>query len=475
MLKKSILAFVVSLPAFAAPIAPFTLNFSQAGGPGSVSGTVLDTGLDFSYGLSVGPGGSLLFGQTTTTNPAGLVYGTGPQATGSAWQLPGLGNGAFGAPTQVAGSFAGMVTSVKSLSDGVMVVDSGAGAAGGTGTRTMSFVSPGGATIGSIAFTYPSAIAPSWEHSNGMSLVVPGAGATSTIYFIVGSAADQAQTTATVSVSGMGLNNVSLNGDSVYSMTVQSTSANSVQITSAPQQIATGLRNPFALSVNAAGDLLIGDNGIDGLHSPNELGADTLKLIPASQIGKSVVDFGFPNSYVNFATGQYVNGDPTATPPLVAFTPKADSNGVLQNGEGISALAYLTPSEFSFVGNQGGVIATFHGNFDLGGTANYENAVFYYDFASGMLVPILDDQTPGVGHLDGVAVIGNNLFLEDMSTNGQVNEIGGLGQGAIYEFNLAQATPEPGTWLPGLSGLALMCLAQTWRARKAGGSGRQRP
>jgi hypothetical protein len=453
--KTFVFSFVLANVTWAAP---FTLDFSQVGGPSAVPGTVLATGLNFSYGLSVSPNGSLLFGQTTTTYPVGLLYGWGPQATGSAWQLPSLGNGSFGAPVQVGSNFAGVVTSVKALSDGVLVVDSGAGAAGGTGNRVMSFVSPGGTTIGSIDFTFPSGSTFNWEHSNGMSLVVPGANGSNTVYFMVGSQFDATKTASTVSISGMGLSNVTLNADSVYMMTVQSNSANSVQITSAPQQIATGLRNPYALAVDASGDLLIADNGIDGAHNPNEQGADTLKLIPANQIGQSIVDYGFPNFYIDFATGLPVNGDPNATLPLVAFTPVADSNGILQDSEGVSDMAYLAPNSLPFVGNQGGVILTFHGIFDAGGAANTQNAVLYYDFASGKYVPILDAGTPGVGHINGVAVIGTDLFLDDMSQNGEINGLNGLGEGVIYEFDLAQATPEPGTWLLVMSGLLIAVL-----------------
>jgi hypothetical protein len=105
-------------------------------------------------------------------------------------------------------------------------------------------------------------------------------------------------------------------------------------------------------------------------------------------------------------------------------------------------------------------VVSFHGIFDAGGTANNQNAVVYYDFATGKLIPILDGATPGVGHIDGLAIIGDDLFLEDMSQNGEINGLNGLGQGAIYEFDLnqVQATPEPGTWLLVLSGLIIPLL-----------------
>ena len=234
---------------------------------------------------------------------------------------------------------------------------------GGTGDRTMNFVSPAGQTIGTLTFAYPSTCAyECWEHGNGMSLVVPGSNGNNTVYFIVGSEADDAKTISTVSVSGMGLNNFSLNADSIYMMTVQSTSGNSVQIASPPQQIATGLRNPFALNLDSAGDLIIADNGIDGNHIVHELGADTIDEIPANEIGRQIYDFGFPDSYTDYGTGQRINGDPNAVAPKVSLTPSLDSNGIPQNCEGASASVFLPAGSLSFVGSEGGEIVSCNGD-----------------------------------------------------------------------------------------------------------------
>ncbi len=134
----------------------------------------------------------------------------------------------------------------------------------------MSFYTQAGTLQGSISFSYPSG---GWEHSTGMSFVVGNPNGTDTIYFAMGSQADQAVTTATVSTSG--LTSSTLKGDSVYSMVVNP-SGGQVQLVSGPVQIATGLRNPFGLSLDSLGDLVIGDNGIDGPHVVNQLSADTL-------------------------------------------------------------------------------------------------------------------------------------------------------------------------------------------------------
>ena len=454
-LLLAVLSIAAAAPARADLIAPFTLNLSQLGGSASYSGLTIASGLNFEYGLSTTANGSIVFGQSTPTSSVGLLYGNGPDTTGSVWIEPKLPDGSFGAPQKIVDGLTGVVTDVRTLSNGYLLVDSGAGGAGGSGTRVMSFYTQTGTLVGSMNFTYPSG---GWEHSTGMSYVVGNANGTDTIYFIVGSQADDAATTATVTTSGLVTS--TLKGDSVYSMVVDPTGGQ-VQIVSAPVQIATGLRNPFGLSFDSLGDLIIGDNGIDGAHPVNELGADTLDLIPADLIGTQLFDFGFPNSYVNFATGQYVSGDPGATPPLAAFLPVEDSMGNLQSSEGLSDMAYAAPGSLPFVGPEGGEIIGFHGVFDAGGSANYDNALEYYDFASGLYYPILDAGTPGVGHIDSVAIDGHVLYLGEMTSTGLVNGLAGLGGGDIYEFDFSSAyVPEPSTWMLGALGSAALLISR---------------
>ena len=177
-------------------------------------------------------------------------------------------------------------------------------------------------------------------------------------------------------------------------------------------------------------------------------------MIPRSLIGTGIYDFGFPNAYVSFATGNWVNdGNANAIQPLIAFRPVADAGGVLQKSEGLSGMAFAPAGSLPFVGALGGEIIGFYGK-SASGTANDRNALLYYDFAAGTLVPILNAGTAGVGHLNSIAVSGHTLLLGEMATySGGTNDIGGLGSGAIYSFEFS--TPEPGTFWLGIPGLAL--------------------
>ncbi len=438
---------------------PFTLDFSQVGGPAAVSGIVVASGLDFPYGTTVGADGSLFTGLSTVdpSYPYGETYGWGSATTGSLLEIPKLSNGSFGAPAIVADGFQGVVTSTQTLSNGLVVVDSGSGAAGGSGNRQMSFVNTvTGQTAAVLTFTYPDSAQFNCEHCNGMSLVQQNPDGSNTIFFILGSVGDRTDP-ATVSVSGLGLNCVKLSTNSIYEMTINGDLAASM-----PVQVATGLRNPFALSLTSDGSLVIGNNGIDSPVTPNgsEFAADTLNVIPAQQLGLVVPDYGYPDAYVSMTTGQWVNeGDPNALQPLAAFRPVPDSNGTLQQSEGVSGMAYLAPGSFSFVGPGGGEIVAFYG-VDCADACNNHNALLYYDFATGTYVPIVDSGTEGVGHLVNVAVDGNYLIVTEMATAGTTNLTTSEGSGDIYAFDLSAdaSTPEPDTLLLFIGGLAGVVL-----------------
>jgi hypothetical protein len=432
-------------------IAPFSLDLGGLGGSSSVMGTTWASGLNYPYGLALAPNGSLLFGSSGPQTAGGIEGGP---SVGSVWALPAQGGG-FGAVQQVAGGLNGAVTDVRSTPNGLTLVDSGAASG-----RQMTFYNQSFQQIGVLQFNYPTQ---NWDHSTGMSLAVQQPDGSVRVFFIVGSQADQAKTSFQVTTSG--LFSATLNADSVYMVTLQSTGS-SVQASGPPVRVATGVRNGYGLTLDSRGNLIIGDNGQDGAHVVNELGADTLNVIPASKIGTQLYDFGFPSSYVDFATGQYVNGDPNATPPLTAFRPVADTHGVLQFSEGLSAMAFVPPGSFPFAGAKGGEIVTFHGVKDASGAANYDNALLYYDFASGVYTPIVDSGTAGIGHIDSVLVSGDSIFLADFTSNGLVDQPGGSNTGAIYEFTIS--TPEPAAGFLAAAGLGAMLLGAGVRCARLG-------
>jgi glucose/arabinose dehydrogenase len=122
-----------------------------------------------------------------------------------------------------------------------------------------------------------------------------------------------------------------------------------------PVQIATGLRNASALAFHPeTGDLWIGENGIDGLEVPIiAFSADELDVILANEIGESIIDFGFPDAYVDYETGDVVGAESFA----VAFLPIDGSEA-----EGIAGIVFV-PESFP-EDLAGGILAGFHGQFD---------------------------------------------------------------------------------------------------------------
>jgi hypothetical protein len=131
----------------------------------------------------------------------------------------------------------------------------------------------------------------------------------------------------------------------------------------------------------------------------------------------------------------------------------------------LSAMACVGPNQMSFVGGQGGCFVTFHGTKNGTGAGNSDDALLYYDFASGVYTPILDGGTNGVGHIDTIIVSGTELILGEFAAAGWVDYNYGP-TGSIDEFDLgsqsSSCTPEPGAW--GLTMIALLAAA-VWRSQ----------
>jgi hypothetical protein len=225
-----------------------------------------------------------------------------------------------------------------------------------------------------------------------------------------------------------------LQGDSIYKVTLID-HGDSVS-GSAPERIARGLRNPAGFAFHPlTGDLYFEDNGIDGLVDPDEpLSADELNLIARDDIGGDVEDFGFPENYIRYRTGEFVGGQ--GIPPLVTFEPLPDpSTG--SESEGPSEISFGPPGFPAEL--RGGIFIGFHGRFNLGGIANEENPLVYVDLETLEYFHFVANDEPGVGHLDGLLAVGDSLFVADLAASGSVST--GAGSGAIYQVKYLGPPP----------------------------------
>lgn len=397
--------------------------------------TTFATGLNFPKSVQTLSDGSLLVG--TTNTPNGNFFSS--QATGSLLRLVDSNNDgqADGPPQVLYSGIPGGLQSVRQAGDLVFVSNGTAITvlrAGATPDAPLTLA-------GSINLAYPAG----WEHTtSGMAVrEVAGQPGNYELYFNVGS--QNNATASTSSVTASGLASGSLNGDSIYRVIVHD--GGGTPTVTDLTQIAAGLRNASGITFNPTnGDLLFVDNGIDGLVDVTEpFSTDELNRIAAAQIGGAVENFGFPNDYIPYRTGgQGVPGDN----PLVAFQPLPNPlNG--SESEGPAEIAFTPDSFKSILGE--GVFVGFHGQFNLGGVANEENPLVYYNLATDSYFHFIENDQL-VGHLDGLWATHDALFLADFSTTGSVNR--GNGLGAIYLIRAldTQPVPEPATLVLLVSG-----------------------
>lgn len=180
-----------------------------------------------------------------------------------------------------------------------------------------------------------------------------------------------------------------------------------------PVKIASGLRNAATLVVDpVSGDLVIGENGID---SPENrivsLSADEIDVIPADEIGGKVEDFGFPTTYIDYATGEKIGDD--GIDPVIAFPPTDGSEN--EGVAGIAPVPASFPDDFA-----GGYIAGFHGQFDGVGGENEENPLLFADLESGDRFALIANDNPGVGHLDSMFTTEDAIFVADLCATGSL-------------------------------------------------------
>lgn len=237
------------------------------------------------------------------------------------------------------------------------------------------------------------------------------------VYFQLGSDTNFNKTERTVSINAdFGLQQ-ELAGDALHRLTFHYNEGEGIQ-DAAVQQVATGLRNAAGMAFHPlTGNLYVQDNGIDGVRNANEpTSADEINLLPVDSGGDQIVDYGFPDSYVEYRTGNLI-GDPSLA-PLVAFLPVPNpADGA--EAEGPNDVSF-GPTDFPLPLRYG-LFVGMHGKFSLGGRENEENPLVYVDLRDNSFQHVISSNEPNVGHLDGILATNDALYLADISPGGAFN------------------------------------------------------
>ena len=296
----------------------------------------------------------------------------------------------------------------------------------------------------------------SWMHAQSALQARRGADGIFELFFPLGSKVNFATTTATLPLMTTFGVEATLAGDAIHRVRFRDDDGTLTGIDH--EQIATGLRSASGLAFHPqTGDLYFEDNGIDGLTEAIEAhSADEINWIPRDQIGGEIKDFGFPDSYVAYRTGEFVGGQ--GIPPLFAFTPVPEPDSGSES-EGPNEIAFAPPGFPR--GLNHGLFVGFHGQFSKGGLANEENPLVYADLTTGEYFHFVSNRERDVGHLDGLLATRNHLFIADISSgggfgsshsnSGYIYRLSYIGATAIREmvdempdgFELGEAYPNP--------------------------------
>lgn len=254
------------------------------------------------------------------------------------------------------------------------------------------------------------------------------------LFFQLGSRTNFDDTTGSLSLSSTIGASGNLAGDAIHMIRItdlgQSVSGEN------PVQIATGLRNAAGMAFHpATGDLYLQDNGIDGVVTPIEpTSADELNVIPASDIGGAIEDFGFPTTYVEYRTETVVGN--TGIQPLVDFQPIPVPDGA--EAEGPNDIAFA-PAAFPEA-LQNGIFVGMHGQFSSGGLSNEENPLVFVDLDDNSYFHFISNTESGVGHLDGLLATDDSLFVADISPGGAFGP-SDSNSGVIYQIQASAPIP----------------------------------
>lgn len=367
---------------------------------------------------------------------------------------------ADGQPQTMAADLPGLVTSVRRVGDLVFALSS----KGGNETVTIwrigaSPIAPFTAA-GRLSFAFPAG----FEHSTYALAARPAVGGGVELYFNIG-AQRNSITTPTGTTVGLtagdgatfeGGGSQALAADSIHRVIVRD--AGGALTVSPPQQIARGLRNAAGMMFDGVGNLWLQDNGIDTEGNRGvSFSADELNRVGARDLGVSVPNFGFADTYVRYSDGVTVGPTEGVTPPLAAFLP-VDG----RKSEGAVELAFAPASFPSDLA--GGLFVPFSGKFNLGGLDNDENPLVFYDAETGGRFHFIRDGE--LGHPNGVLSTPSGLFLTDLNYTGRFGDPFGSGgvvlngdginadrEGVVYLIT-PTAVPEPSSYALAFAGLA---------------------
>lgn len=381
---------------------------------------------------------------------------------------------ADGQPQTMAADLPGLVTSVRRVGNLVFALSSRSGDETVTVWRTGPSAIAPFMPAGRLAFSFPAG----FEHSTYALTARPAAGGGVELYFNVGSRRNDVATPADVTVGLMATDGATFQGggsqalaaDSIHRVTVHDDGT--ALTLSSPVQIARGLRNAAGMVFDGVGNLWLEDNGIDTEGDPGiSFSADELNRVSAADLGVSVPNFGFADSYVRYADGQAVGLTEGVTPPLAAFLP-VDG----RKSEGAVELAFAPgafPADFT-----GGLFVPFSGVFNQGGPANDENPVVFVDLPSGTHFHFIENGV--LGHPNGVLAAAAGLFITDLNATGRFGDPIGAGgtvlngdgvnadrEGVVYLVApLVTPVPEPATWAMALAALACGVWSTARRDRR---------
>ncbi len=399
-----------------------------------LSVSTLAAGLSFPYSMQTMPDGSLLVGVSTPSSGGDYLYSSG----GLVNITPG------GTETTVFSGLPYPVQSVRKITDNLYAV-----AQAGTGGTQINFLQPGAGAgdaftnLGSINFSPSNA----GELFN-MTLATrptPGQSGSYDLFFSMNGDTDHTQSTGSATLSGLVSGSLEYNSIAKVTVTPSGSGAPSV---SGLQEIANGVRNTAGMLFDASGNLYLDDNGWDIPGTTTPQSADELDFIAASDIGSGIVNFGFPDSYIQYGTGTFEGG--TGTAPLAAFQPLNGAPSL-----GIAEMA-LAPVNFP-TGLNNGLFLSFYGKWEQSGANNTTGPLLYYDFSTGQYTQFIAAGQDGIGHLTSLTSTADALYIGDMNSYGTIRK--GPVDGVVYAITVQ--TPEPAVFGPVLlllAGLALVKL-----------------